>query len=292
MEQDHQDDSINDRCKQKIQMVQEKFFECYHRDPKSFHPNDIEMIRTDEWWTLRFIKWNKENEEKALKQMIQAFKWRKSFGINERDANDLPIEFAKSAALFPLGTDYKGRNVIYIRVKVYRKIRVLNLFFQQFVAGIIDVVDKRSGPNGYVLVFDVAGIGWGNVDIEFLQFMIQLLQIYFPYGLRYTICHNVPKYLRPFWTMAKMFVGNHAEKTLRFSDGDEIKKYIPIESLPRYLGGECDFDFTDYEETRLCPSVRDLASKYGFTQDEVNRYYKIFEPCLLEAEKLAKFGSS
>lgn len=275
--------------KERIEKIRNKFLTHYSNDPKSFHEKDIAMVKQDDWWTLRFIKWNRNHDEKALKQMINAFKWRKSFGINDRNVDDLPMEFAKSAAMFPLGTDYKGRMVLYIRVKVYRKIQVLNIYFQQFVAGIIDVVDQKSGSNGYVMVFDVSGMSWINIDLEFLQFMIQLIQTYYPYGLRYTICHNVPRVLRPIWTMAKMFIGP-AEKTLRFTDGDEIKKYISPENLPRYLGGECDFDFTNFEETKNCLSVKELAKKYGFTDDDVERYYKIFEIHIREAQKLVNLG--
>ena len=283
------DDSTQKNYSDTIVNVRNKFLNHYRNDPKLFHEKDINMIMMNDWWTLRFIKWNRDNEDKALKQMIDAFKWRKIFGINDRDAKDLPIEFAKSAALFPLGTDYKGRNVIYIRVKVYRRIQVLNNFFKQFVAGVIDYVDQKSGPNGFVFMFDAVGMSWWNLDLEFLQFMIQLVQSYYPYGLRYTLCHNVPGKLRPMWSIAKVFLGS-TERTIRFCDGQEILKYIPAENLPRYLGGECDLDFTDLEVTRQCPSIKELGPKHGFTEKEMEKYYKIFEPNLEEAEKLAKYG--
>lgn len=274
----------------KIANVRNKFLNHYRNDPKLFHETDINMIMENEWWTLRFIKWQRGNEEKALKQMIEAFKWRKSFGINDRDAKDLPIEFAKTAALFPLGTDYKGRNVIYLRVKVYRKIQVLNDFFRQFTAGVINYVDQKSDRNGFVFMFDAFGVSWSNIDIEFLQFLIQLVQLYYPYGLRYAIIYNLPRILRPMWSITKVFLGS-AERTLRFCDGEEIFKYIPAKNLPRYLGGECDFDFTDFEETRQCPSIQELGPKFGFTEKEIEKYFKIFEPNIEEAKKLVKYSN-
>lgn len=270
-----------------MERVREKFLKETAKKPEKYYAADNDMVRETDWWTLRFIKWNRGNEEKALRHMLSAFKWRKSFGMLDRTISDLPIEFAKAAAIFPHGTDYKGRHMIYIRVKVYRKISQLNLFFQQFVAGIVQHVDKEAGSKGFVILFDVTGMGLVNIDFDFLKFLIQLLQSYFPYGLRYAICYNVPRFLRPMWSMAKMFLGS-AEKTFRFCDEEELKQYVPAEYLLRYMGGESDIDFTDFEETRNCPSVHDLAEKFGFTPAEVAKYEKLFEPNLLEAQILAK----
>lgn len=277
---------------EKAERVRNHFMEQYYgKDGELYYEKDIELIQKDDWWTIRFIKWNKGNEEKALKQMVKAFEWRKAFGIWDRELHNLPREFAKAAALFPLGYDYKGRHVIYVRVKVYRKIQALNLYFQQFITGIVNHIDLMSGPRGFVIVFDVTGMGYVNIDFDFLSFLVQLLQQYYPYGLRYAVLHNVPRLLRPLWSMAKLFLGN-AEKTFRFVSNDEIKKYIPSVYLPRYLGGECDLDFTSFEEAKNCPSVEELAPLHGFSDAEVERLYKIFEPHLKEAEFLAKGGKN
>ena len=54
------------------------------------------------------------------------------------------------------------------------------------------------------------------------------------------------------------------------------------------MGGECDFDFTDFEEVRSAPSVRELAPKFGFSQTEVDKYFKMFESSIKEAQLLAR----
>lgn len=268
-------------------LVREKLLAEIQKKPNKYYPEDIEMLKNDDWWTLRFVKWNRCNEEKSLKQMITAFRWRKSFGILDRDLKDLPIEFAKAAAIFPYGRDYKGRQVIYLRVKVYRKISQLTLYFQQFVAGILNHVDMDASDEGYVFLFDVTGMGLVNVDFDFLQFLISLIQTYYPYGLRYAILFNVPRIVRPMWSIAKIFLGG-AERTFRFCNQDEVQEFIPADQLPRYLGGESDFDFTNFEHTKECRSVKELAGKYGFTDADVEKYSKIFEPNLLEAQVLVQ----
>lgn len=275
---------------EKCARVRKQFLELYDSNPEDFHVKDRSLVENDDWWTIRFIKLHRGNEEKALKEMITTFKWRKSFGVVDRTIDDLPQEFAKTAALFPLGKDYKGRNVMYVRVKVYRKIQQLNIFFQQFVTGVVDYVDVNSGPKGFVIVFDVTGMGFINVDFDFLQFLIQLLQHYYPCGMRYAVLHNVPRILRPLWSMAKLFLGSNSsiEKTYRFVSGDEIQQYIPKEELPIYLGGECDFDFTNFEIARNCLPVEEIAPRHGISPDEVAKFKKLFEPHFKEAALISK----
>ncbi|KAH9398803.1 Motile sperm domain-containing protein 2 [Tyrophagus putrescentiae] len=69
---------------EQLNRVRLQFLEKVAKDPERFYPQDIDLVKADDWWTLRFIKWNRGNEDKALKQMVSAFKWRKSFGLHDR----------------------------------------------------------------------------------------------------------------------------------------------------------------------------------------------------------------
>ncbi len=271
---------------EQVTRVRAQFMEKVAKEPTLFYPEDINLVKTNEWWTLRFIKWNRGNEDKALKQMVSAFKWRKSFGLHDRNVNDIPNEFAKAAAIFPYGYDHKGRPIIYLRIKVYRKINQLVLFFQQFVAGIVNHIDGEGGRQGFVIVWDVTGLGLINFDADFLQYLVSLLQNYYPYGLRYSIVYNMPKVLRPLWSMTKFFLGSTVNTFTFCNSVEELEKYIPSKWLLRYMGGQSDFDFTDFEEVRGAPSVYEVAAKYNFTEADCIKYLKIFEENIKEARTL------
>ena len=284
---DHNNNKISLRNQQELQQIDQiraNFLEAVAREPDHFYAQDVQLVKSDEWWTLRYIKWNRGNVEKAQKQMINAFKWRKSFGLHDRNVNDIPREFAKAGGIFPFGFDHKNRPVLIIRVKVYRKIQQLNLFFQQFVTGLVNHVDQQGGRNGFVLVFDVTGLGLINFDMDFINFLIQLLQSYYPYGVRYTIVYNMPRVLRPLWTFTKLFLGG-AEKTFCFCNtSSELMKYIPAHWLLRYMGGESDFDFTDFEQVRDAPSVYEIASRYNFSLEECCKLLKVFEDTIEDTQ--------
>jgi len=90
------------------------------------------------------------------------------------------------------------------------------------------------------------------------------------------------------WTLAKVFLGSAVQTFAFCNSAAEMSKYIPMKYLPRYMGGDSDFDFTDFEEVRNAPSVTEIGPKFGFSQAEVKKYYKMFESNILEAQKLVQ----
>jgi hypothetical protein len=269
--------------RQFIPELRQQFLDRYNKEPEKYDEIDVKNVETNDWSVLRFIKYNHQDISKALDHLDTALQWRKEFGLNERSESDLPKEFVKAGAIFPYGCDDKGRTIIYMRAKVHKKVPKLMEYFRQFVVGVIEKVDKESGETGYALLFDLTGIGFSNADMEFLQFFISTLQNYYPYGMRYVIVYNLPRLLRPLWTIAKFWLGSD-QKIIKFANGDEIKTLIPLDQLPKYLGGEADIDFTKAPDG--CKSVIELGPKYGFTDDEVEKYMKMFEPHMKEAHQL------
>ncbi|XP_054158462.1 motile sperm domain-containing protein 2-like [Oppia nitens] len=260
------------------------------QDPEIYDPIDVERVERDEWSTLRFIKWNRGDVGKARTQLDTCLKWRQEFGINRRTVADVPVEFTKAGAIFTAGTDMAGRRVLYLRAKVYRRIPALVDYFKQFVVGLLDLVDKDAGASGYSLVFDLTGLGFSNADMDFLQFLINTFRNYFPYGLRHVTVYSLPRLLRPLWAVARLWIGSEQEKLIKFVYSvDELRAIIPVDQLPCYLGGQLDTDFT--EAPPGCKSVKELAPQYGFTDKEVDKYIKIFEPHLLEAKQLVTIGA-
>lgn len=268
-----------------IPEVRQRVMDKVNAEPDKYDQEDIDRMRADQWTVLRFLKWNRGDIGISADQLDACLRWRHEFGVNHRTEADLPKEFCKAGALFELGKDNAGRHLIYIRVKVYKKIPQLVDYFRQFVVGVINKVDLESGATGYCLVFDLTGIGFANADMEFLQFLITTLKTYFPYGVRHVIVHNLPRLLRPLWAVAKLWLGPQ-QRVITFVSGEEIKALVPLDQLPKYLGGTAEHDFTAAPDG--CKSVKELGPKYGFTDKEVEKYLKIFEPHIKEAQQLVR----
>ena len=267
--------------KELIPEVRQRINEIYESDPVKYDKVDIDKLAQDDWSALRYIKWNRGDIDQSVKQLEECLRWRHEFGVNSE--GDVAKEFVKAGAVFASGVDNSDRPLLYMRVKVYKKIPQLVAIFRQFVVGVINKVDIKAGAKGYALVFDLSGVGFSNVDMDFLQFLINTMKNYFPYGLRYVIVYNFPRLLRPLWSVAKLWIGAQ-EKIIKFVSGDEIRELVPVEQLPLYLGGCAHIDFTGAPEG--CKSVKELAPKYGFTDAEVEKYMKMFEPHIKEAQRL------
>ena len=274
--------------RQLIPQVRQYVLKKCESEPDKYDQEDIDRVRTDQWTVLRFLKWNRGETDKSGEQLDACLRWRHEFGVNTRSEADLPQEFVKAGALFECGKDSLDRRLVFIRVKVYKKIPALVDYFRQFVVGVINKVDLESDQTGYALVFDLSGVGFSNADMDFLQFFITTIKSYFPYGVRHVIVYNLPRLLRPLWAVAKLWLGPQ-QRVITFVNGEEIKGLLPLDQLPRYLGGTAEHDFTVAPEG--CKTVKELGPKYGFTDKEVEKYLKIFEPHIKEAQQLVRIAN-
>lgn len=248
---------------------------------------DVHRVSTNDWTVRRFLKACNGNVKEAFKQLDKCMQWRKEYGVNLRKEKDCPIEFVEAGAIFPYHEDKEGRLVVYIRVKVNKRVPQLAPFFRQFLVSVIDRVDQVADAQGYCFVFDFTGVTLSNVDMDFLHFIITSLRNYYPQGLRRVIAFNLPWLLKGLWATVRMWLGP-LQELIKFASGEEIKEFIAEENLPRYLGGKCTTNFID--APKCCPPVADIAIEHGFTVKEVEKYMKIFKPHIEEAYKLVGRG--
>lgn len=172
---------------------------------------------------------------------------------------------------------------IYLRVKCDKKVIQLYPAVKQFFVDLINKVDEEEGHRGYALVVDATSAGISNANLEMLQFVISTIKDYFPLGLRYTLLYNLPGVLRTFWPVVKIWLGDY-KKMIMFANGEEIKKFVDVDNLPKYLGGTCTKSFTKPPD--CSPSVYQVADQFGLTPHQVAKYMKLYEDLLNESYKL------
>ena len=66
-----------------------------------FHPADVDKIKENDWWIERFVLVTK-TEEAALKMLVKALEWRKTFGVNDLTEDYFPEELYKIGNAFKL----------------------------------------------------------------------------------------------------------------------------------------------------------------------------------------------
>ena len=63
------------------------FLVLAENDRELFHPKDIQMVQSNDWWIERFFIDNRTKEE-AKNAFIKAFEWRKTFGVQDLKEDD------------------------------------------------------------------------------------------------------------------------------------------------------------------------------------------------------------
>lgn len=69
---------------QLVPIVRDRFLEEVKENPGWFDEVDVQRIKNNEFLVRRFLECNKNDQDDALEQLVDAMKWRKEFGVNER----------------------------------------------------------------------------------------------------------------------------------------------------------------------------------------------------------------
>lgn len=248
----------------------------------AYYKEDVQKVIESDWYVKRFLLARGRNVDEAFKMIRDAMRWRNEYGFALMKDSDFPYEFYKIGGLFPYEKDKQGNVMIYMRIKLHRKIPELEEPVKRFIMHIVNKVDKETDGNGMGIVFDCTGAGYVNIDMDFLSFLITTGTSYFPVGLKYILVYDLPWILTPFRKIAMALVPGKMQQLIRFANKNDITEFIARENLPDYLGGTCR---RNYRAVPFgCLSVFEMARAYGFPDEDIQRIRPIFDPFLEQAE--------
>ena len=118
----------------------------------------------------------------------------------------------------------------------------------RFLAHTINKVDAEANGKGWVLVVDASGAGLANCDLDLTVFLITTLNNYFPAAIQYIVVHAVPFALATFWKVIKSLIPSERLDMIRFTNDKDIDKFIPVESLPDFMGGKATNNYRKVPE--------------------------------------------
>jgi hypothetical protein len=132
----------------------------------------------------RFLISASVSEVDPFELICRCLLWRKEWRIMELKDTDFASEFYSKGGLFRYETDAAGTPLIYMRIKMVKKYPELDKHLKEFVAYQIHLLDSKANDDlcGWGIVFDCSDIGFANVQIDMLKFLITVLKDYFPAG--------------------------------------------------------------------------------------------------------------
>lgn len=236
-----------------------------------FSDEDIKKAKHDDWFIARYLLRMKLDVKSSHQMLRKALEFRNSPTISIKE---FPSEFYEIGAIFDYEPDRKGNIPVYMRIRVYQRIPIVQRFLKAFLFQIIEEADRRANGRGIVLVFDLQGAGVNNVDMDLLFFVITTLVHYFPKGLSYMLIHELPWVLRSFWYIAKQWLSDDHKDLVKFSDSHTIYEYFKKENLPDFIGGSCLRNYRAVPKNSL--TIPQAAKRWDLNEDELYRIRKKF----------------
>ncbi|KAG0064705.1 hypothetical protein BGZ89_008917 [Linnemannia elongata] len=205
---------------------------------------------------LRFLRARKWNVNNGMTMILKAFKWRleddieevKSKSEDELDAKyrgfRLQMELGKS---FVHGTDKEGRPIVYINVRLHKPADQDAKALEKFTIYVMEVGRLMIQPpvETACLVFDMTGFGLANMDYNFVKFLVQCFEAYYPESLGILVIHKAPLVFWGVWKIIEPWLDPVVASKIRFTRGDkELTDIIEAERLPnKYEGGRDQFTY-------------------------------------------------
>jgi hypothetical protein len=254
-----------------IEKFRKKFLNDSEANPKLYHQIDVERVRSENWQIERFIL-EIEAEDKAYKALTDAMKWKKSFGIHERNDKYFPKEFFLVFDLEISGRDKEGRLVIWNSDKNFKKMSNMSLIFKQFFAHQIEKIDRLAGDKGWTHVFNASASGLTNFDMSLNQFRSEISN-YYPQGSRLILNVDMPRVMNSAFKLALNFLSQKMRDSVKLIRKEELLQFFDIDVIPVSLGGNRDFQI---------PKTGDVFPLYqlkhlGLNDKEINNFYNVFQ---------------
>ncbi|CCH62942.1 hypothetical protein TBLA_0I02860 [Henningerozyma blattae CBS 6284] len=229
-----------------------------------------EDIKWDFWKLLRF-----SNPDKELLKFIRARKWdpnRSSIALTrttkwkayDHNVNQIIMDgeyyvfknemtgvmqnlTLRKAVI--LGHDLNDRPVIVVRPKLHSTAQQTHEELEKYVLLVVEELQLffKEKTTTATLLFDLTGFSLSNMDYTAVKFIITVFEAHYPECLATMIIHNAPWLFTPIWKVVKAWLDPVVAAKVNFSYSlKDLNKFIPTEQLPKYLGGELDYDLDRY----------------------------------------------
>lgn len=241
-----------------IQRLREMFLQEVSSNPDLYDDEDVDRIRSTDFFVQRFINFLSQGVDKAFEQMKETFQWRKKIDIKTFDQRDYPE--ALLSAVFPYFADQEGLPIIHIRSKDCSRIKKdhpdkLERYCMQ-LANSVEMMTQEEFSWG--IVINCADLSVSDVDLAFIFSILPRLRKYFPNGCKYCVIYGLHWSINALCKVALNAMPSDSAKKVRFyRRREELNALIPSAHLPDFLEGSAALDYHSF------PSQDRLRDLYG-----------------------------
>lgn len=229
----------------KIEETRQRFKNEYLQDsPDKYDSRDVERLQNDDALMEGYLTWRIYVVDEALKMIDESLQWRKEFGLNDLTESLIPKWMFETGAVYLHGYDKEGNKLFWFKVKLHVKDAKTILDKKKYVAFWLERYAKKEPGMPLTVIFDMTDSGLGNIDMEFVKYVINCFKVYYPKFLSKMIIVDMPWMMTAAWKIIKSWLGPEAISKLKFASKSEVQNFVNPEYLPPHLGGTDPFKYS------------------------------------------------
>jgi len=181
--------------------------------------------------------------------ILRSFKFRKEKEVHSLTSANLDDGLKNKGSLYLRNRDADGKQLLIFDVKKHIKGAANMDDMQRMFLYFLERVDREDEDGMVTIVFDCAGCGLKNMDMEFIRYMIDVLKDYYPYCLNYILVLDMPWVLNAAWKIIKAWLPSGAVKKIKFVNKSTVDEYVHSDQKLVAWGGEDSWEYEFIEES-------------------------------------------
>ena len=181
---------------EEIQTLRSRISDVSENEDACIESLDISRLMNDDSYISRFFLHCSDipgDQMKNTEEMIiRSFKFRQEKAVRSVTSADLDEALKAKGSLYLRNRDADGKQLLVFDVKRHIKGTAHMDEMQRIFLYFLERVDREDEDGMVTIVFDCAGCGLKNMDMEFIRYMIDVLKDYYPWCLNYILVLDMP----------------------------------------------------------------------------------------------------
>jgi len=238
---------------EQVALMREKFrkhLEANGQD--NFEADDVRRVMEDDDYLGRFFKHVFDDPgdqvDLAVAMITNSLQWRKSMGIKGMTSDTLKDSLKNRGNLYMHNHDKDGKVMLVLTFKKHKKGEESMDDMKRLFLYYMERIDRQTGGGKMSLMFDCAGCGLGNLDMELIQYMIKVFTDYYPDVLNYILVFEMPWLLNAAWKIIKGWMPAAGVKKIKMLTKSNLHEFVAPDQALVAWGGKDSWEYKFQEE--------------------------------------------
>ncbi|XP_055915491.1 motile sperm domain-containing protein 2-like [Eupeodes corollae] len=209
----------------------------------SFHPIDLERVKTNNFYLEKYLEHNDLDMKLSLQLLWDILVWRKNFGANEVNESNIRMDYLNQGIVFPRNRDRDGKILLIFKAKLHVKGSKDMKELMRVVVYWIERVLAENDLDRMTAFFDMQGTSVSNVDMDLIKNIIEIFKLY-PLPLNYILIYELPWLLNAAFKIIKTLMPPKAVEVMKFLNPKNVSEFVDDENRLACWGGKDNYTFS------------------------------------------------